>query len=311
MRTDADGGAAPTKGGTPTDGGTPTAAPLVILTGVSGAGKTTAMHALEDVGFYTVDNLPPSLWLSLVEGGHYGEKGLCVCVDIRTRAFLGEAPAALAELKERGHKPKLLFLDASDEVLVKRYNFTRRSHPVSAGTLTADLASERSLLGPLRQMADDVIDTTNSSARALTQLLWDRFAEGSGLLLRLVSFGFKRGMPTDVDTVLDVRGMPNPFYDEVLRPLPGTDASVQRHVFSPESLELYHQLRLLVRSLAFLAESGGRSNYSVAVGCTGGQHRSVAVIERLSHDLAGAYRTQVQHRDLADALREHAVGATE
>lgn len=287
------------------------ATPLVILTGVSGAGKTTAMHALEDVGFYTVDNLPPALWLALVEGGQYSEKGLCVSVDIRTRAFLDEAPAALTELKSRGFRPTVLFLDASDEVLVKRYNFTRRAHPVAAGTLTADLATERQALLPLRALADDLIDTTSTSARALTQLLWDRFAEGRGLLLRLVSFGFKRGIPTDVDTVLDVRGMPNPYYVDELRPLAGTDAGVQRHVFSPESLELYNQMRLLVRSLAYLAESGGRSNYSVAVGCTGGQHRSVAVIERLSHDLAGAYNTQLQHRDLSDALREHSAGEPE
>src|SRR5690554_4616953 len=278
------------------------AATLVVLTGVSGAGKTTAMHALEDVGFYTVDNLPPSLWLALVEGGQYGERGLCISVDIRARPFLDQAPAALEELRERGYRPTLLFLDASDEVLVKRYNFTRRAHPVAAGTLTGDLASERRVLQPLRALADDVIDTTSISTRGLTQLLWDRFAEGRGLLLRLVSFGFKRGIPTDVDTVLDVRGMPNPFYDEALRPLPGTDTDVQRHVFSPEALELYHQMRMLVRSLAYLAESGGRSHYSVAVGCTGGQHRSVAVVERLSHDLAGAYRTQVQHRDLSAAL---------
>ncbi len=289
----------------------PTNVPLVILTGVSGSGKTTAMHALEDIGFYTVDNLPPHLWLALVEGGQYGEKGLCICIDIRARAFLAAAPAALQRLKDEGHRPTLLFLDASDAVLVKRYNFTRRSHPVAAGTLTADLAAERSALLPLRSLADDVIDTTSTSARALTQLLWDRFEEGRSLLLRLVSFGFKRGMPTDVDTVLDVRGMPNPYYREELRPLPGTDRSVQQHVFSPESLELYEQMRQLVRSLAFLAESGGRSNYSVAVGCTGGQHRSVAVVERLSHDLAGGYRTQVQHRDLEDALKEHAAGAHE
>ncbi|SRR5690554_2415868 len=285
------------------------AATLVVLTGVSGAGKTTAMHALEDVGFYTVDNLPPSLWLALVEGGQYGERGLCISVDIRARPFLDQAPAALEELRERGYDPTLLFLDASDEVLVKRYNFTRRAHPVAAGTLSADLATEREALRTLRTLADDVIDTTGTSARELTQLLWDRFAEGKSLLLRLVSFGFKRGLPTDVDMVLDVRGMPNPYYSEELRPLPGTEPKVQRHVFSPEALELYSQFRLLVRSVAYLAERGGRSNYSVAVGCTGGQHRSVAVTERLSHDLAGAYRTSVQHRDLEAALAEHTAGA--
>lgn len=279
--------------------------PLVVLTGLSGAGKTTALHALEDIGFYTVDNLPPALWPNFVERVTGEWKGLCISIDIRARDYLKDAPGALEHLKEQGRAPRLLFLDASDEVLVKRYNFMRRAHPISTGTLTSDLAAERVVLEPLRALADDVIDTTSSSARALTQLLWDRFSGGAGPLLRLVSFGFKRGIPTDVDVVLDVRGMPNPFYSEQLRPLPGTDAEVQRYVFSPEALELYHQIRLLVRSLAYLAESSGRSNYVVAIGCTGGQHRSVAVVERLSHDLAGTYRTQAQHRDLELALAEH------
>ncbi|HET9027190.1 MAG TPA: RNase adapter RapZ [Trueperaceae bacterium] len=285
--------------------------PLVVLTGLSGAGKTTALHALEDIGFYTVDNLPPALWPDFVETVTGEWKGVCISIDIRARDYLKDAPGAIARLKEQGRAPRLLFLDASDEVLVKRYNFTRRAHPISTGTLTSDLAAERVVLEPLRALADDVIDTTSTSARALTQLLWDRFSGGAGPLLRLVSFGFKRGIPTDVDVVLDVRGMPNPFYSDELRPLPGTDAEVQRYVFTPEALELYHQIRMLVRSLAYLAESTGRSNYVVAVGCTGGQHRSVAVVERLSHDLAGSYRTQAQHRDLDAALAEHHKGGEE
>ncbi len=290
------------------DNGPASGAPLIVLTGVSGSGKTTALHALEDIGFYTVDNLPPTLWRGLVKSAGTGSKGLCVSVDIRTRAFLDGVPAALSELTELGHRPTLLFLDASDEVLIRRYNFTRRAHPVAAGTIGADLAAERQVLRPLRGLADDVIDTSNLSARDLTQLLWDRFAAGRGLLLSLVSFGFKRGMPSDVDLVLDVRGMPNPYYCETLRAKPGTDPEVQHYVFSTESLELYDQLRQLIRSEAHLAEREGRSTYAAAVGCTGGQHRSVAVVERLSHDLAGAYRNQVQHRDLRTALAEHADG---
>lgn len=281
------------------------ATPLIVLTGVSGSGKTTALHALEDIGFYTVDNLPPALWRGLVESTGTVSKGLCVSVDIRTRDFLAEVPEALAELTQLGHRPTLLFLDASDAVLIRRYNFTRRAHPVAAGTLGADLAAERQALRPLRRLADDVIDTSDLSGRDFTQLLWDRFASGRGLLLSLVSFGFKRGMPTDVDLVLDVRGIPNPYYSDTLRPKPGTDPEVQRYVFSTESLELYDQLRQLIRAEAHLAERGGRNTYAVAVGCTGGQHRSVAVVERLSHDLAGAYRNQVQHRDLQTALAEH------
>lgn len=286
--------------------------PLVVLTGVSGAGKTTALQALEDIGFYTVDNVPPSLWRALVERvGAGGGKGICIGVDIRTRAFLEGAPAAVQDLRNHGHDVRVLFLDANDDVLVRRYNFTRRTHPISEGTLTADLAAERRALEPLRQLADERIDTTLTSARGLTQSLWDRFAEGQQMLLRIVSFGYKRGLPPDVDTVLDVRGMPNPFYSEELRPLPGTDANVQSYVFTPEALELYSQMRMLVRTLAQQAENGGRSSYIVAVGCTGGQHRSVAVTERLAVDLAGTFRTQAQHRDLEEALREYGRAATE
>src|SRR5690606_24374421 len=210
-----------------------------------------------------------------------------------------------------GHEVTVLFLDASDDVLVRRYNFTRRTHPISEGTLTADLAAERRALEPLRQLADERIDTTLTSARGLTQSLWDRFAEGKGMLLRIVSFGYKRGLPPDVDTVLDVRGMPNPYYSDELRARPGTDAAVQSYVFTPEALELYSQMRVLVRTLAHQAENGGRSSYIVAVGCTGGQHRSVAVTERLAVDLAGTFRTQAQHRDLEEALREHGRAAND
>lgn len=283
-------------------------APMVIITGVSGSGKSTALHALEDIGFYTVDNLPPSLWPELITlVSEHESKGLAIGIDIRAREYLAEAPTVIRRLEELGHDPVVLFLDASDDTLVRRYNFTRRTHPISKGTLTADLAAERTALEPLRGIADEVIDTTLTSARALTQSLWDRFTDGDEFLLRLISFGYKRGLPTDVDAVFDVRGMPNPFYDELLRPLPGTDTRVQAYVFTPEALETYSQLRSLIRTLAHQAAgSAGRSAYTVAIGCTGGQHRSVAVAERLSHDLADGVKTVVQHRDLERAIKEHA-----
>lgn len=280
---------------------------LVILTGVSGSGKSTALHALEDIGFYTVDNLPPSLWPELLDLVSANEgKGLAIGIDIRAREYLAQTPAVIKRLEELGHDPVVLFLDASDDTLVRRYNFTRRTHPISQGTLTADLAAERLALEPLRALADEVIDTTLTSARALTQALWDRFTDGDGFVLRLISFGYKRGLPTDVDAVFDVRGMPNPFYDELLRPLPGTDTRVQAYVFTPEALETYSQLRSLIKTLAHQAAgSAGRNAYTVAIGCTGGQHRSVAVAERLSHDLADGLKTVVQHRDLDRAIKEH------
>src|SRR5690606_26960947 len=177
-------------------------APMVIITGVSGSGKSTALHALEDIGFYTVDNLPPSLWPELITlVSEHESKGLAIGIDIRAREYLAQAPSVIAQLEELGHDPVVLFLDASDETLVRRYNFTRRTHPISQGTLTADLAAERQALEPLRAIADEVLDTTLTSARALTQSLWDRFTDGDEFLLRLISFGYKRGIPTDVDAV--------------------------------------------------------------------------------------------------------------
>jgi len=277
---------------------------LVVLTGLSGSGKTTALHALEDIGFFTVDNLPPALWEGLVETAGGIGSGIAIGVDIRTRAFLDAAPAALEALRKRNLTPTVVFLDATPATLVRRYSFTRRTHPLAEGTLTADLLQERRTLEGLRSLADVVIDTTSKSARELTQELWDRFGSEGDFLLHLVSFGYKRGVPTDVDTVLDVRGLPNPFYNQALQPLPGTAPEVQAFVFTPPALELYFQLRGLVRELATGARAEGRASYSVAVGCTGGQHRSVAVIERLTHDLADTFQTRVQHRDLEEALQE-------
>lgn len=278
---------------------------IVVLTGLSGSGKTTALHALEDIGYFAVDNVPPALWGGLVAAVEQTGAPLAIGVDIRTGSLLDAAPAALSELRGRGLDVNVIFLDASDTTLVRRYNFTRRTHPLAEGTLTADLAQERRALEGMRELADVVIDTTSTTARELVQDLWDRFGEDGDFLLRVVSFGYKRGVPSDVDTVLDVRGLPNPYYDPELKPLPGTDASVQSYVFTPASLELYTRLRGLVRALASAARSEGRSSYSVAIGCTGGQHRSVAVAERLTHDLADSFRTRARHRDLEEALREH------
>lgn len=283
----------------------PVPATLVILTGLSGSGKTTALHALEDTGFYTVDNLPPAMWVPTVEAVEHQRRRIAIGVDIRAGSFLEGASAALADLRAAGHVPSVVFLDASDATLVRRYSFTRRTHPLAEGTLSSDLSQEREALASLRSVADIVIDTTALSAAELTQTLRDRFSAEGGFVLRLLSFGYKRGVPTDVDAVLDVRAMPNPYYDAELRPLPGTEARVQSYVFNTPALELYGEMRHLVRGLASSARAGGRTTYSVAIGCTGGQHRSVAVVDRLSYDLVDGFRIQARHRDLAQALAEH------
>ena len=278
---------------------------FVVVTGMSGAGKTTAMHALEDIGFFAVDNLPPRLWPDLFDAvAGTQAAGIALGIDIRAAGYLEAAPAALESLRTRG-APFVLFLDADTPTLIQRFNFTRRTHPLAEGTLSADIAKEREVLAPLRSTADLVLDTASLSARELTQALWDRFKGEASFALRLVSFGYKRGVPTDVDMVLDVRVLPNPYYDLELRPLPGTASSVQSFVFNGQAADLYGEFRSLIRDVVLRSLGSGRSSYSVAVGCTGGQHRSVAVVERLRFDLADRFPIQVQHRDLADALEEH------
>ncbi len=279
---------------------------FVVLTGLSGAGKTTALHALEDLGYFTVDNLPPALWPELVASlRREGQTRVVVGVDVRGRAFLSGVEDALRALQDAGIRPEIIFLEASDDVLVGRYNLTRRTHPLGDAPLSEDITSERQTLGPLRALADMVLDTSAFSARRLTDELRERYGGERRFHLRLVSFGFKRGVPIDADNVFDLRTLPNPFYDPALRPLDGRDAAVQAHVFSPEGLAFYSELRNFVKFLTLGARNAGRGSYTVAVGCTGGQHRSVAVVERLHRDLAETFATHTDHRDVDEALAEH------
>lgn len=280
---------------------------VLVLTGMSGAGKTTALHALEDVGYLAVDNAPPSTWPAIADRVHRtGVTRLALGCDVRGEPFLPDIPASLDELQVQGWAPRVIYLDAEDEALVRRFNFTRRTHPLGSGPLSADLARERMALEPLRSRADLVIDTSALGPKELRARL-QQLSGGTRFALKLVSFGYKRGIPTDADVVLDVRGLPNPFYDESLRRLPGSDPEVQGYVFAGGGLESYTRLREMVRELAEAARQTGRSNYAVAVGCTGGQHRSVAVVARLSLDLAERFEPEEHHRDLAAALGEHDV----
>jgi UPF0042 nucleotide-binding protein len=280
---------------------------FVVLTGLSGAGRTTSLAALEDLGYFTADNVPPALWDELVAQADPVQPRVAVGVGIRTAAFLPKLTEALAALRARGIHPEVVFLDASNETLIQRYSFTRRTHPLGHAPLAQDIAKEREVLGELRAVADTVLDTSGLTARGLTEELWARFGDDRKFRLRLSSFGFKRGVPIDADNVFDLRSLPNPYYDPVLRSRGGQDPAVAAYIFTAEGMAFYTELREFVRLLVSRALVAGRTSYTVAVGCTGGQHRSVAFAERLKHDLAESFATYAEHRDLALALAEYEV----
>lgn len=267
---------------------------FVVITGLSGAGKTTAVQALEEFGFFTTDNLPPQLWgktleLCLLQG----LTQVAVVTDARTRHFLQDIESWL---KTVAVKPVVVYLEADEDVLIRRYGFTRRTHPLHESTLIGDLRAEREVLSELREQADVVIDTSLLSAKALIAKLRGLFGEDRAFTLSLSSFGFKHGAPRDADLVLDVRGIPNPFYDPVLKHRSGLEADVSQYVFSSDGTAFYQLLRDFVSANAELARRSERSSYAVAIGCTGGFHRSVAVVEALARDLS--FASTVSHRDL-------------
>ncbi|HWG85606.1 MAG TPA: RNase adapter RapZ [Deinococcales bacterium] len=272
---------------------------FVVVSGLSGAGKTTALHALEELGYYTTDNLPPGLFGPLLQCCLEQEQPLvAVVVDARTRHFLHDLPAAL-ERSGAFREPEIVFLEADDETLIRRYGLTRRTHPLREPTLVADLREERRVLADVRARAGTIIDTTSLTARSLLERFGALFGSGGGPILRLYSFGFKHGAPRDADLVLDVRGMPNPYYDPDLEPLSGLDPRVREHVFSPEAVGFYFEVENFLESSLEMAQRAGRKSYTVAVGCTGGRHRSVAVVESLARDINSAWRVAVEHRDIA------------
>ncbi len=276
---------------------------FVIVTGRSGAGKSTALHALEDIGYFTVDNLPPKLWPALIKETH--NMNVAVAIDVRAKDFLADALKTFTRLQEEDScSCDLLYLDASDEVLVKRYNFTRRIHPLPQTSLRKGLEQEQGLLCELRGVAQWVLDTSEFSAKHLVEEIQQHYGQRNGLQLRLISFGFKHGAPIDADNVFDVRIMPNPFYDAQLRPLDGCNEAVQHYVFHNEKSsgeDFYISLSAFLTKLVNKATQSGRLSYTLAIGCTGGRHRSVAVTERLRKDLSNLANIRIFHRDLSKA----------
>jgi len=280
---------------------------FTIITGLSGAGRSEAAKALEDLGYFVVDNLPPALLPKLAElaarpGGPGGR--VAIVVDARGGVFFGELSKALEELDGLGIPYRILFLEASDEELVNRYEATRHRHPLApADRVVEGIRKERLMMEGLRGEADLIIDTTGMGPHELRQRLREAFSDlppEQGLQVSLVSFGFKYGTPRDADLVLDVRFLPNPHWVDELRPLPGTDPRVRTYVRGQQTYrEFMRRLRALLGFMipGYVAE--GKSYLTVAVGCTGGRHRSVVVVE----DLAAFFRDKglsatIMHRDL-------------
>jgi UPF0042 nucleotide-binding protein len=279
----------------------------VIITGLSGSGKSTVMHALEDAGFYCVDNLPPVLlpkFLDLCIASPAGITKIAMVMDVRERAFLNEYPAIFRELKEKGQKLTVLFLESTDEILVRRYKETRRQHPLAEeGTVFEGIHKEREKLSDLRMLADEIIDTSNLSIhqlRALVTRLFQATVDKKRMTIILTSFGYKYGIPSDADLVLDVRFLPNPFFMSELRDLSGNDSRVHDYVMNSEVARRFlEKFFAFITFLTPLYEQEGKSYLTIAVGCTGGIHRSIVIVNRLENFLVEKdYHVRVIHRDL-------------
>jgi UPF0042 nucleotide-binding protein len=285
--------------------GAPGVLDVRVVTGLSGSGKSTALRVLEDLGWFCVDNLPTLLVGDLVRicADRGDVRGLALGIDAREKGFLPDFPRALEALRAAGHRVEVLFLDARDEALLRRFSSTRRPHPLSPdGDVLAGVRCERIELAPIRAVADRVVDTSDLTVHELRRRIIDYLTGGADpaqrLVVRVLSFGYKFGVPIDADFVLDARFLPNPFFVERLQLLPGTDPSVAEYV--TEGTEAKWFLDTIVAMLTRLVPQylrDGRTYLTVAIGCTGGRHRSVALAEALARRLP-VQPVEVRHRDV-------------
>jgi RNase adapter protein RapZ len=277
---------------------------FLIITGLSGAGKTQATHTLEDMGFFCVDNLPPALipkFAEIIKESQGRIRRVALVIDARGGEFFDTLGSALADLEASGVRFQIVFLDASDEILVRRFEETRRKHPLGDSILDG-IRAERQRLQPLKEQADKIIDTSRLTATELKHELADIFLATEGrraLTVTITTFGYKYGIPLDADLVFDVRFLPNPYYVEAFRALPGNSPEVRAFVLGFEqTVEFQRRLHELLAYLLPQFTAEGKSHLTVAVGCTGGKHRSVVIGDDLARFLSEkGYAVRVKHRD--------------
>ena len=273
---------------------------FLIVTGMSGAGKSSVKKFLEDIGYYCIDNMPPALMCSRSD---IKIDKIAFVTDLRGGNLFNELFKTLDAIKKAGFTYEILFLDASTKTLVHRYKETRRTHPLSAGdTITDGINKERMLLSDVRKIADNIIDTTSLSPSQLREELCSIYSKGNkykGIVIDIISFGFKNGIPMDVDLVFDVRFLPNPFYIDELKHKSGLDKEVRDYVTSfPQTIEFEKKLQDMISFLIPYYIEEGKNQLIISIGCTGGKHRSVTIAERLGEFLKSKnYRTVIEHRD--------------
>lgn len=279
---------------------------LVIITGLSGAGKTVALRSLEDLGYFCVDNFPPALipkFSELVQQSSDSVRRIALVCDLRGGEFFSALFDSLQELEERQIAYHILYLEADDEVLVRRYKSSRRRHPLSKeGRITEGIAKERTLLESVRQRAHLVVNTSEMKPTELKDILAQRLStvRPGELTVHIVSFGFKYGLPIDADLVFDVRFLPNPYYLDSLRPRTGQDPAVYDYVMQwPATKEFMTRLLDMMDFLIPQYQREGKPQVVIGIGCTGGRHRSVALAERLREHLQTTQKVKIVHRDIA------------
>lgn len=287
---------------------------FVIVTGLSGAGKTQAIRSLEDMGYFCIDNLPPALLSKFAEiccQSNGKIEKVAVVVDIRGGKFFDDFFGGLNDLKAMGNKYQILYIDASDEVLVKRYKESRRNHPLAIkGRIINGIREERQKLEEVKRHADHIIDTTNLTSRQLKEEMKKIFLVGEefdSLIINIISFGFKYGIPIDSDLVFDVRFLPNPYYIKELKNYSGNDDKVKEYVFKwPETMEFINKVSDLLQFLIPLYIKEGKNQLVISIGCTGGRHRSVAIANKIFEILKKqGHAVFINHRDISkDAMED-------